>query len=497
MTGLFDLKKVKMEDCKQIVVNIIVSLLFFFTIISFSNYDNALYQTQKNLVGAIGIATFLAIIMIVRKVNIINIPSCIASLVMCLVAYNRIYFWRESIDIVKVVVAQVIGEWIALMIVIDAVKKKDVKGISLNLLSIAYILLTFGMLYRRNGRMEPYLLVFPLGLFALTKFDDKKWEWFVKRFISGCFLCFFYFAIKSFVTVKYIGGHYYGCFTNVGIFGLFAAVMFSVAILSLMISKDTYGYKSVRFVISVVWLVTVCILAWMIGTRAMTVGIVCTVFAMFFLCRKDISRKASLRRIAVIAGIILLAGAFMIVMLLMVDKNAYYQSFDAEKNYQTAGFLAPFHSFVGRINMVARNAEGSNRIERIMSMLDLFTSGRLTIAKYYIENFNFDGNPYSYFVWGDYYIFSAHNNYIQYLFDYGYYSFVELMTLMIGSLVVFVKNYIRTKNKILYLFPVLWILATMGGWIGEAANFYYPSTFFSLMFITKNIFWPQTGNEEA
>ena len=120
---------------------------------------------------------------------------------------ERFHFWRESPDILAILKPQMAAEWIALMIIIDMLVYGNVVNFAktVNLMFILYAVMTLGMFYRRNGKMEPVLLVIPIFLFALVKLNRERMEWFLKRFTDSWFLIFVYVCVRSFREKPFTG----------------------------------------------------------------------------------------------------------------------------------------------------------------------------------------------------------------------------------------------------------------------------------------------------
>ena len=123
----------------------------------------------------------------------------------------------------------------------------------------------------------------------------------------------------------------------------------------------------------------------------------------------------------------------------------------------------------------------------IVSAIDLYSSGRITIIKAFSEYFNFNGNPSMYLEVDGYYAFSAHNNYTQVLVDYGYSAATAYFVLVAWSLGYSIKRFLLRGRKAVDMIPMLWIAMCLGLWIGEACWIVFPATFFMLVFICRLI----------
>ena len=477
------------------IQNILVVGLFMYCIKGLTDYDNVLYQTRKNQAAAKGLFAFMAIVFIVRKVKLINWQSLVATLLFVPFLIERMTFWKESPDIINILKPQMAAEWLALMIIIDMIVYKNVNDLfkGVNYLLIVYALLTFGMLYRRNGRMDPVILVFPMFLFALVKMDEEKWEWFLKRFIDSWFLMFVYAVVRSFRETPFNYRRFYGYFLNIGPFGVFMTCAFVAAIFAIIYSREKYGRKSFFYIVSAVWIAVCSYMLWIIDTRTVLAGAAFALIFLFLFGRKDTSKPKMRKRLIILGGIFA-TGIIVtaVILILAQNESSVYWYAKAE-----GSILAPLAMMISRFAGALKSSQGANGWETFVNIVDHLSSGRIEIAKGYSEFFNYEGNgAVGYELPSGYWVYNAHCNYVQILIEYGYFTLIETLVFVLMSFVISIKRYFKSGKKVIYFMPVLWLAAMLGVWLGEVNSLYYPVTFFGFMFMVR-LFVPDDLKETA
>ena len=466
------------------IENIIIIGLLFYCIYSLIGVDNVYYQIWKNEQSAKAILAFTAVVFIIRKVKLFNWQSLVGTLLLFVVFIERKHFWIESPDIWAVVKPQMFAEWLSLMIVIDMCLYKNVNNLfkSVNYLAILYVLMTVGMIYRRNTRLDPLILIFPFFLFALVKMDVERKRWFTCRFIDAWFISFVYVVVKSFVERPYEGERYYGCFLNIGQFGIFMVCCFAVSISALYYCLEVFGKKNLLVYISCMWIIFNLFMLYIIDTRTIMVGVLFCLAFVFLFARKDTTRKKIIKRWVLIAIFIIVligTGALLITVSQSISEEWFVANF--------SGPLSPIATNLYRLRKLAEIDQTISDKNPLFRIIDSLSSGRLTIAQRYAEYFNFEGNTSIGFELEEhgYWVYTAHNTYIQFLVEYGYVSFAELMIFVFASITVSVKDYLHSGKQPFKLMPILWLASMIGVWLGEADTFFFPITFFGFMFMSQ------------
>ena len=490
------LKKFSESKIRYYVENIIVVGLLMYCIKALTDYDNMPWQTWKNQAGAKAVFAMAAVIFIVRRVRLINWQSLLGTVLFVPFVIERFHFWRESPDILAILKPQMAAEWIALMIIIDMLVYGNVVNFakSINLMFILYAVMTLGMFYRRNGKMEPVLLVIPIFLFALVKLNRERLEWFLKRFTDSWFLIFVYVCVRSFKENPFTGRRYFGYFLDIGPFGIFMVCTLVMAIFALLYAREKYGRKSFFYIASIVWIVASSYMLWIIDTRTILSGVFFLLVFMYVYARKDVSGKA-LKKRGIIVGITILG-----IIILCVIGLAVFAGTDSPYWYGKAegkglkSLIAPLYMHASRFADAMNINKDATLWQQFVEIVDRLSSGRITIAKAFSPYFNYEGNgPIGLEVQG-YWAYNAHNNFVQILLEYGWFTLIEFVTLVIMGLVTAVKRYLKSDRSPIALLPVMWLAAMLGVWCGEVSSIYYPATFFGLMFISR-LTAPEGENE--
>ncbi len=471
------------------IENTLVVGLLFYCIKSLIDYDNAYYQVWKNEAGARAILAFTVIIFILRKVRLINWQSLVATLLFCIFVIERMHFWAEATDILLVVKYQMATEWLTLMIIIDMILYKEINNIffKFNAIIFLYVVTAFGMIWRRNGLNDPIVLIFPFLLFAFIKLSEEKTKWFLYRFIDSWFIAFIYVCVRSFIENPYSGWRYYGYFVNIGPFGIFMSCCLVTSLVSFIILKEKGDRINFLHIISVLWILSCLTMLWIINTITSSIGIVLTLIIMYIFIRNDTERKTILKRFAIVSFLIILFAISSYLCLKSFSNSNSYD--DLIIKGDSNRLIDPINNLIYRFYFSATDSIDPNAplSQQMLTVLDNLSSGRITIAREYAKYFNYDGNgalSLNVFFWGtEYYAFNPHNQYINLIVEYGYLSFIEIVILILASFVSSIKKYLNSEKKAIWAIPSLWISNMLGVWLGEGTTFYYPVSFFGILFI--------------
>ncbi len=466
---------------------ILLTGLFALFAESITDYDNALYQTWKYQKADRFILALLLVIFLIRKVRLINWQSLVITLIFIPIAFWQIGIWNESPDIKNILYYETLCEWISLMLIADMFiyRKKINNLLNANIPMLClYGLLAVAMLFHRNGRNEPLYLVFPLIFIIFTEISSEEWEKVIKAFMAGWFIYYVYAIVKSFKVNPYVGGRYYGYFINLGSFGMFLCCTFVVAVVWMIYSREKYGLKSIGFLSSCIWLLSDLFMFWLTNTRTLLAGVFGVLLVLFLFARKDVSRKTIIKRILVVLAVVVMVSLAYILLLNLVKGENPWKYY---KKARKGGLIAPIYIMAGRMATLCRKLDTSSTGSILFTTIDTLSSNRLSIIKVYSEYFNFSGNSIAYLEVGDYIAFTAHNNYVQFLVDYGYPTAFLYFSLIIASLVMAVKNYLSRGRQFTDLLVCLWIPMCLGIWLGEACPLNFPGSFVMLFLICRMI----------
>ena len=267
-----------------------------------------------------------------------------------------------------------------------------------------------------------------------------------------------------------------------------------MAIFALLYSKEKYGRKSFFYIASIVWIVAASYMLWVIDTRTILSGVFFLFVFMYLYARKDVSQKALRKR-----GIVVAATILAIIVLCVICLAVFAGTSSAAWYWKASGkglksLIAPLYMHASRFADAMNINKDATLWQQFVEIVDRLSSGRITIAKAFSPYFNYEGNgPVGLEVDG-YWAYNAHNNFVQILLEYGWFTLIEFVTLVIMGLVTSVKRYLNSDRSPIALLPVMWLAAMLGVWCGEVSSIYYPATFFGLIFISR-LMAPESENE--
>lgn len=465
---------------KKIITNILYIVLPTITIIYQCEYNDAMYQSDKDIATAKALLAFMIYLFIVAKVKLFNWPSLLATIALVPIHFKYRSIYIESPDILGIINFNVWTQWLALMILIEIIlnfRKDKLKKI--NWVSFAlYVLIIITMTITRHGRTEPLLLVWPFLLSAFIERTKEENENLIYRLCDSWLLSFAYIMIKSFIENPYQGDRYYGCFVNIGAFGVFLGGVFAIALFRVVDARIRWGRKNIKYALIFLWFLLVIAAMWIVDTRTLACGIILSVSFMFILTGKD--RKSRLKRMGVVLALIaLFVGLFAVLIAVMKNLD---EEFWKEASTR-GGLLGPVYFFVQRIlYMFDKTTSFNNKIvdpKSLFNILDKFTSGRLLLSKLFFEQSTLMGTIGEGIKVRKYYAFNAHNAYIHAIYLYGI-GGVSMIIYLIYSAVVAVRGYLK-EHSVKWLFVISVLPMTLGLMLGEVLNFYYAVLFLTFI----------------
>ncbi len=461
----------------EYMLDILGMICLSYVILFFVDMSNEVYQTLRNIYAAKAIFMFAAFMFIIQRVRLFNWQSLVSTLIYLPLGYmyrNRYIMAPDYFERDKIVVCIV---WLLLMIAVDmAVYKKvnvqqNMNGAALTI----FVLMTVFITFYRNGRTYPFIF-FVMFLFYLIPLSLERWKRILYQSCGAWILSFVRLLIRSFKVNPGLAdnGRWYGCFMNIGDFGVFVGAVIMIILYLLYVSKHKYGRKSIPYAAGWILLLVAVWTAARICTLTMFVGIACAVFVSFVIMpRKDKVRYIVFRAVLVILSLVVIVmGGFWLLRTIANLDQDYWTKILKEGNT----FVKPFADLVRRAHVVFDKpvTYGDSNIFEIGSTLnyiDLITSGRLSIMKAFSEYFNFTGNTSFGVEVGTYHAFSAHNTYAQMIFEYGYIG-GGLFFVWFGSFLVFgAKKYLRERSSEMLLI-CLWAGILIGVFLGEYVMIY-------------------------
>lgn len=482
---------------KEYLLNIMYVILPAVFIILACSYNDATYQTQKDIAAAGAVLAFMAYLFLIKKVQLFNWASLAVTVILIPLHYWHRSAYLQSADLLKSMDIEIWSQWLVLMIIVDMIRTakitvnnlKKVNYVSVGLYILTYIM----MMVCRNGRKEPNILIFPLLLFFFLPLIEEEKEKLIYRFCDSWCLAFVYMIIKSLIENPYTGGRYYGSFVNIGAFGVFVGGAFATALFRVIDAKRKKGVKSLEFRLGLAYIVLISAFIIIIGTRTLFLGLISCLAFMFVLGIKDIPRETMAKRLKILL-VLFVISVIAVVVLAFACKDLNYKQWLTEANSGKNGSIAFIVTKFIEMGFGATcfNAE-IFKPHSIINYLDIFSSGRLSLAKVFLENSKLLGTNGIGYQIGNYYAFTAHNAYIHLIYLYGI-GGVCMIGWFVVSLIMAACKWIK-KRDTQNLFALLMITMNIGLMVGEIQTFYF-ATMFTTLYSLRSIFYKDTDEYE-
>lgn len=470
----------------EYIIDALGMICLSYVILFFLDMGNEVYQTLRNIQASKAIFMMAVFMFITQRVRLFNGQSLVASLLYWPFGYMYRNRFMESPDLFgrdKIVV--LIG-WILVLIAVDMIVYKKVNSLQNFRKPALYIfaLTAFFMGFYRNGRTEPiiFLVIF---LFYLIPIDKERWKHIIYQICGAWILCFGNRLLRSLQENPQVSenGRWYGCFLNIGDFGLFMAAVVTVCLYLIFCAKQSYGRKSIPYIAAWVLMLPVIWTVLRVSTLTMFTGIGCLLIIGFLILpRRSSGRAVLLRTVVVMVGIpiFLLCGLWVLKVMANTDQK-YWEGVLLEGNV----LLKPIADIIRRAHYMFGNARtfsecGIFEENSLINYLDLLSSGRLSIIKAFSEYFNFTGNSAFGLDVGTYFAYNTHNSYSQMIFEYGYIGGGMFCLWIVSSVIMSVRRYLQGREKE-RVFLCFWIAMTAGVLIGERVYLYSPVVVFSLL----------------
>lgn len=479
------------------VTNILCSFFICVGIKWLTDYDSEIYQAYKDAALAKAIMAFLALLFIVRKVKPLNLSSLVATVI---VAIGGHYYIQEMINSPDVLLSRkpwIVNAWLIVIILIDAFRYHKFEQIKINkpLAVMLFWGTTFWMLKNSNGSSEGTVMLVVFGLLFTTPLTHMEWQNLVKRLCDGWFCVSVWLIAKSLIYYyPYETERFYGCFLNIGPFGIFLLCSLIISIYGIYyltekkdLEENERPQKILKYFmlcVDLVWLAVILRVSMMTRTFTMFIGLLLVLMALFLVGRRNTDKRHMMLRIRIIICFMLMCGVILTYVFMNAQElSVYLRELWLEQPNNTIVYYA-----YRVVNSFSTGTEAAYLTKTGLSpfwgVLDMLSSQRVYIWKQFIEAFNFTGNisagiDIELF---DYFATNAHCEYIQTIYRFGYIGGLMNIALFVYGTICSVKEYLITKDKPLLL-AIMWLVGMFGTWMGEMSNIIYPVTFTGLLLL--------------
>ena len=504
---MFHITKDKVEK-KRIFELIRVGLYtfcFIGLIVHFNEQENVVFETEKALQRDIALLFFAVILLILQQVKWLNWQSLVVTVAFAPAAVFNVLRFSGSGDLLVPGILEQIALWLELMLITDMVVTKRVRrfkhlnsGLLLFLGAMIVLLFTF----RAPGFAVPN--AYPLFiLLCLIPVNRDEWSRLLSGLLNAGVLCFIQAIIVS-QAVNPINfsngdvGRWYGYFLNIGTFGQYLGVQTVLAVCSLVRTKNRHGRLNPMYFLSILWILCAVVVAVINGVSNYIVGLsflLLTLFVFGFGKKKANAGKGILLR-GLICLLLIVAGAVGLLFLV----NYLSTGYDRDKLIQFA-MQTPLKYFPAGVEVLAFKLEVVHQFKSILfhgmsitatfikspllMFLNTLGAGRLFIWREYLNHTSFMGNSGGEIV-ADYFALTAHNEYIQLLYEFGFFAGAVCIIFYIASFIASIVNYVKERSDIFFM-PMAFMAMMLGMWTGEMSNIFFVLTFLSTLLIMANI----------
>ena len=481
------LRKKKNEEEHEKVMRvfhmILYTICFSGIIMCSAEYGNVRFQTMEFYYARLALIFFVAVLWGLQKVKLFRWQSLLVTIPY--IPYCIFYYTNQAVapDISMAVVTELIVRWMILMLLIDMILKKNLRQNN-RFIPAAFALfcvMSVFTLMNRSGSMVPMVYLYFI-IMCFIPVNIREWEKVQEAMFYGGFIAFVAITVFSFTGDPFVKvpRDYFMITDDLGqVFGLSMAL----SAFGLLYFKEKHGRLSATYFLSAFWLIASIVMACYKGTDGIIIGVV---FLFFFFFVFGIGSK-KWNHILIRLGVVL-ALITAVVVLLIIGANKIVQP-----DFDTAAFSdtvmnSPLKNFPETAEELIGKAEsahmGSGAYREIIkpgtvgAVFNVFLDSRVAMFFEAFPGISWDGHP----ITGEAgaFVLAAKVQYLQYLYQFGYFAGGLNLIVFIGLWVVSVIKYIKTR-KMWYLMPMLLFAMTFGAWFNVSSGLFYSLVFFSVL----------------
>lgn len=470
-------QKDKSLHCIMTIVCLLL-LVRMFTDIMYAS--DAPYQTFKDYYYYKGITLFLVVLVLVRKVSVLNIPILATAGVYMIASAKYFIAAKYEAELRNAVMAKCAAWGLFLIILVDIIRTGRKTRLNKENKLFPYIAL-FAFSCAMAMHFQYSLCLFcPFVAFYLTPISKRQWTWLVDCFTAAYYGAFVWVMTKSLIAVPYVGKYafggddslyYFGVFTTPWIIGVFCAGAF-VCVMYWFVKFWTAEKRDmVKVGLCIMAMAYPVYATLIILSRSAEIGIlVCVLFVFVFVMPK---RPNAWKKRGIVLLAAITAAALCGVLLLWYLANINLASLESVNGILGKRFLR-WAGVAQR--MFARKPTYDYYFQSsVLTTLDELLSSRLRILVQAFKQITFFGNTGMSVVIGDKDFYHPHNTYVSWLMLYGWLGGIPLIIWFFSFLARSVGGVLK-KNYI-YLFSFLWGAFLVFAMMFETAPWMYPSSF--------------------
>lgn len=421
--------------------------------------SDAPYQTFKDYFYYKGTALFLIVLMLLRKVSVLNVPILATTAVYAIASAKYFIAAKYEVELRNAVMAKCAVWGLFLIILVDVIRTGKRTSFNKQNKLFPYIAL-FAFSCAMAMNLQYSLCMFcPFVAFYLTPISKRQWIWLVDCLTTAYYGAFVWVMTKSLIEVPYNGKYvfggndsiyYFGIFITPWTIGVFCAGAFVCAMYWFVKFWTAEKRDMVKMGLCIMAMVYPVYATLIISSRSAEMGIlVCALFVFVFVMpkRPNAWKKRGIGLLAAITAVALCG-----VLLLRYLANVSMDSLEAVNGILGKRFLR--WAVVAKRMFTGKSTYDFFPQSPVLRAIDELMSNRLGILAQALKNISLFGNTSMSVVIGDNDFGHPHNTYVAWLTMYGWLGGIPMIIWFIGFLVrsaggVLKKNYI-------YLFPFLW-----------------------------------------
>lgn len=440
----------------ELVINVIKVFFSFMSITALSFELWEAYQVPKDRWLYLGIAWFLGLLLVIRKVSYKDYEVWAILLIGFLFKYFYFYKHGYNAENYGVVYSKVLSyRWtvciLFITLMINSLKNRALSyaiNKKKSLLLVYTIVVIVTVITYRNAVIP---LICPMLALLFTKMDDSEWKNFVNCIAVAMWLSFIYAMGKSFWLHSdvFSSGRYVGGFSSVENIGMFCGIAF---ISALYFAADRFVQKEKRWYIWAIIIVALAIPFYALcitECRSAMAGVALSGMAVFALVNRKNSIRVMCTRMVTSLAILL------IVFFAIFGLGRYL-------NKQIEEEKISYHDLsygLRRISSLGddKYKKGYFGDDSILNLINVFTSGRLLIYAETSQQIEWKGHEFR--LEPPHYYATPHNYFISRMIEMGAIPGAIISLWIIFCLIK--EAILCAKGNRGVVFPMMWTVCSV------------------------------------
>ncbi|MCR4814943.1 MAG: hypothetical protein K5879_08985 [Lachnospiraceae bacterium] len=464
------------------IVHFVLYMIFFSGItLCMAEYGNSRTTDFEFFYSRFAMIFFLGVLWTLERVRLINLTSLFVSLAYVPYAVFYPMMAGKTSANMMIIVVELITRWMVLMLLTDiAVTKKVRPDRRFNSPAFALLCITSVFtLMNGNGGFAPIAFLYFL-IMCFIPVSAKEWEKLTDCILYSGMFTFVVVTVFSFTgnPMVIIPRDYYMFTDDIG---QFYALCLALASFALIRFSKKYGRLSFPYFISIVWLIATVVMALNKGTTGIIPGVLLMFFVIFLFGPKMGRLPFSLVRPAIV----------LLIIAAIIAGNIVFANMIAAEDFDTVAFAenvmkSPLSLFAnvaedltGKVEMFHRGAGGYGDFiqpKTFAAYLNVFMDSRIGIFFETIGALNWDGHVLV-GVNADSFVMATKNEYIQLLYEFGYFGGGLNILFYVGLWIVSIVKFVKERKERMLL-PLLLGGMTLGVWMNVSSGIFYPLVFF-------------------